>query len=181
MHCTGAALLVLLSLGLFIFGQGEETEDLERPKVSTQYGIIVGQTVNVLSSERGVNRFLGIPYAEAPIGKLRYRRPVPYSGKFQEPFQAVNWPPNCQQTFNTPFTNLALPLTLNQNVSEDCLYLNVWSPDLEISDETDLKPVLVWIHGGGLMFGTSSFKLYDGVVISKMADAVVVSFNYRYE
>src|SRR5699024_5256370 len=67
----------------------------------------------------------------------------------------------------------------NLNYSEDCLYLNVWSPDVEVIDDQQLRPVLVWLHGGGLVIGGSSFFIYDGRTLAAMSNAVVVSINYR--
>lgn len=70
----------------------------------------------------------------------------------------------------------------NTPLSEDCLYLNVWSPRLNKTQllAAKLAPVLVWIYGGGFSGGTSSLDIYDGRFLSKSEGVVVVSMNYRY-
>ena len=69
----------------------------------------------------------------------------------------------------------------NTQVSEDCLYLNVWTPcpTYTRSSTFSLAPVMVWIYGGGFTSGTSSLNIYDGRFLSKSEDVVVVSMNYR--
>ena len=67
----------------------------------------------------------------------------------------------------------------NTPLSEDCLYLNVWSPRFNKTQGSTLAPVLVWIYGGGFSVGTSSLDIYDGRILSKSEGAVVVSMNYR--
>lgn len=66
----------------------------------------------------------------------------------------------------------------NTPVSEDCLYLNVWTP-LTKEPQSPLAPVMVWIYGGSFTSGTSSLDLYDGRYLTKSEDVVVVSMNYR--
>lgn len=69
----------------------------------------------------------------------------------------------------------------NTPVSEDCLYLNVWSPGFNKtqSKPSPLAPVLVWIYGGGFISGTSSLDIYNGRFLTKSEGVVVVSMNYR--
>lgn len=69
----------------------------------------------------------------------------------------------------------------NTPQSEDCLYLNVWSPRVNKTQPqgSALAPVLVWIYGGGFITGTSSLDIYDGRFLSKSEGVVVVSMNYR--
>lgn len=69
----------------------------------------------------------------------------------------------------------------NTPLSEDCLYLNVWSPHANKTQPqpAPLAPVLVWIYGGGFTAGTSSLDIYDGRFLCKSEGVVVVSMNYR--
>lgn len=64
----------------------------------------------------------------------------------------------------------------NTPVNEDCLYLNVWTPQIQASSAL---PVMIWIYGGGFTTGTSSLELYDGRYLTKSEDVIVVSMNYR--
>ena len=84
---------------------------------------------------------------------------------------------NC--IFYVSFTEFSGAEMWNPNtpVSEDCLYLNVWTPHLKGKPQT--LPVLVWIYGGGFTSGTSSLALYDGRFLSQSENVVVVSMNYR--
>src|SRR5699024_293088 len=97
----------------------------------------------------------------------------------QKSIQALTWPNSCIQPSLGADTIQKSEVFLanhDANKTEDCLYLNVWSPALK-SDAK--RPVLVWIHGGGLYFGTTSLELYNGVTLASRTDAVVVSMNYR--
>lgn len=67
----------------------------------------------------------------------------------------------------------------NTPISEDCLYLNIWSPHVNTSLPQALAPVMVWIYGGGFTSGTSSLPMYNGQFLSKSENVVVVSMNYR--
>ena len=108
-------------------------------------------------------RYLGIPFAAPPVGDLRWRAPqpvVPWSGVKQ----ARSFSAACAQT--------AVWITLPK--SEDCLYLNVWTP----AQSTGKLPVIVWIYGGGYYGGTAAQPLYDGANLARRG-AVVVTINYR--
>ena len=120
-----------------------------------------------------INEFLGIPYAAPPTGSLRWRPPQP-PAEWQGVRDATQFGPSCPQP---PEHNATFP---PGPISEDCLYLNVYTPahsggDLRSSDEGG-RPVLVWIHGGGLTSDAS--RNYDPAKLA--ADGVVaVTINYR--
>jgi para-nitrobenzyl esterase len=117
----------------------------------------------------GVAEFLGIPYAAPPVGNLRWRPPEP-----PEKWRAVR---DARQ-----FGNICLQITTlgpfagPANANEDCLYLNVYSPDVHPSSH-ELLPVLVWIHGGGNVDGGSND--YDGSKLATQGHVVIVTINYR--
>lgn len=120
----------------------------------------------------GVREYLGIPFAAPPVGNLRWRPPQPVA-----PWQGVRaadrFSPACMQRqydANSSSWNRGLI-----NTSEDCLYLNVWTP---ASSAGDRLPVLVWIYGGGGTAGSTAEPLYDGNALAKKG-VVVVSMNYR--
>jgi para-nitrobenzyl esterase len=119
-----------------------------------------GQIVG--TSADGVNTFLGVPFAAPPVGKLRWRAPQAVA-PWQGVKQARAFAPACAQT---------APWVPNPK-SEDCLYLNVWTPD-----KARKLPVIVWIHGGGYFGGTAAMPMFDGGTLARR-DIVVVTINYR--
>ncbi len=116
--------------------------------------------------EDGLQVYRGIPYAAAPVGDLRWRPPQP-AQKWQGVRKADQFGRACMQS-NPAIDNLPAP-------SEDCLYLNVWSPAKRPDEKL---PVLVWIHGGGFVAGAPAEKLYHGEWLAKKG-VVVVSIAYR--
>ena len=120
--------------------------------------------------------FLGIPYAAPPVGDLRWRPPVP-NAPWGGVLDAAAFPPACAQLDS---------LTSDASASEDCLYLNVWTPDPAPAEPL---PVMVWIHGGGDVSGATgdlvpfppyeSYRLYDAHNLAADRNVVVVSMNYR--
>ena len=135
------------------------------PQVRIRTGILRGTT----GASSRVVAYKGIPYAKPPTGDLRWRPPVPapaWDGvrDAQEFGHACLQPP--QQPTGLYSGGMA-------SLSEDCLTLNVWTP-------TDARglPVMVWIHGGALVGGSSSEPMYDGIKLSQHG-IVVVSINYR--
>lgn len=120
--------------------------------------------------EEGLAVFRGIPFAAPPVGPLRWRPPAPVT-----PWEGVRdasrfGPAELQDP--GPLGAL-LGITVNET-AEDCLYLNVWSPDV-----SGRRPVMVWIHGGAFIVGAGSQDLYDGRRLASRGDVVVVTVNYR--
>lgn len=136
-----------------------------RPQVQTRTGIVQGVT----EAATRVDAYKGIPYAKPPIGNLRWRAPVP-APAWKGVRDARSFGHSCLQPPYPPtsvyFGDIASP-------SEDCLTLNVWAP----SGARKL-PVMVWIHGGGLLRGGSSEPMYDGAKMAQQG-IIVVSINYR--
>ncbi|KAH9421440.1 hypothetical protein DERP_010577 [Dermatophagoides pteronyssinus] len=155
---------------LFIIQAIVVTINGDRVEILIPKGSIAGEKYS-LNDGHSVTRFLGIPYAKPPIGKLRFRRPVPIE-KWNQTIEALQWPNNCHQ--KPKF----LHRYQNKNFVEDCLYLNIWSPNVNVNEE-NLKPVLIWIHGGALIEGGTSHSLFDLARLSVMTDAITVSINYR--
>ncbi len=117
--------------------------------------------------QNGVAEFLGIPYALPPVGKRRWTPPQP-AASWNGLKQATAYGPTCAQI--TTLGVFAGPA----NDHEDCLYANVFTPNLDPSAKL---PVIVWIHGGGNLDGESND--YDGSKMAIQGKAVVVTFNYR--
>jgi len=132
------------------------------PIVETQYGRVEGEA-------RGAHlRFRGIPFATPPVGELRFRaprEPQPWTGVRQTVEYGRSAPQNAS----------ALPGMESGPQSEDCLYLNVYTPRADGGK----RPVLFWIHGGGFTGGSGAQALYDGGRLAERGDVVVVTINYR--
>lgn len=135
--------------------------------VKTRYGLLEGV------KENGVIVFKGIPYARPPVGDLRFHSP-----EEPEAWEGIKradiFGPICAQY---PLLNFMADILLAdyEKECEDCLYLNVWTPSLEKKK----RPVMVWIHGGGAMYGSGSQSLYTGELLCEKGEVIVVTFNYR--
>lgn len=113
--------------------------------------------------------FAGIPYAQAPVGALRFKAPQP-AQPFSEPFEAFKFGPAAPQTPSGGMTD-----AVAVRWSEDCLSLNVSTP----ACDDGKRAVLVWIHGGGYRTGQGAIPWYAGSSFNENGDIVVVSINYR--
>ena len=134
--------------------------------VSTRYGRLEGD------EQGGLLVFKGVPFGAAADGPRRWlppERPATWTGvRDARSFGAVA-PQN-------PVRNKALAAMIIEHAqSEDCLNLNLWTPGLNSAR----RPVMVWIHGGGFVIGAGSQEIYDGSVLARRGDAVVVTINYR--
>lgn len=128
-----------------------------------------------------VATFLGIPFAEPPVKENRWKPPQPKAA-WVEPLQAKQPGSICAQLPGNGITRL--PISPIPGPKEDCLYLNVWSPVTPAGTfETELKPILIFISGGGFIGGSGLTEMncmfYDGSALSQALDAVVVTINYR--
>lgn len=133
----------------------------------------------------GVAVFRGVPFAAPPVGALRFAAPAPPPG-WDGVRDALAFGPACPQrarpasgapASGSPgggvFGGLFGPG--GQPTSEDCLYLNVWTPGVD----SRRRPVMVWLHGGAFRLGTGASAMYDGSALARRGDVVVVTFNYR--
>jgi para-nitrobenzyl esterase len=148
----------LLVMGLTVNAMAAE-------QVQTKQGVVKGS----LSTDSKVRIFKGIPYAAPPIGPLRWKAPQP-APKWSGIRPADEFGARCMQG------RIYEDMVFRDNgPSEDCLYLNVWTP--AESTRTAL-PVMVWIYGGGFAAGSASEPRQDGENLARKS-VVVVSFNYR--
>ena len=124
------------------------------------------------ASTDGIHRFLGIPYAEPPVGDLRWRAPVA-AAPWNEVRDALAFGYSAPQA---PVAGLQKLIGISGNpTNEDCLFLNVWTPGVD----QEKRPVLFWIHGGANTLGSGSQPRINGEHLARRGDSVVVTFNYR--
>ena len=136
----------------------------QAPAAGTAFGPVQG------AMQGGVAVFRGLPFAAPPVGDLRWRAPQPVP-PWASARQAVAAAPSCPQKRGLSLEGGGDPGELD----EDCLYLNVFTPRAETGAKL---PVMVWIHGGALIFGGGGLALYDGSALARRG-VVVVTINYR--
>ena len=118
----------------------------------------------------GVSSFKGIPFAAPPIADFRWKAPQPLKA-WKGVLKADSFAPACMQTIG----NIARLSGAPEKVSEDCLYLNIWTA---AKNEGEKRPVMVWIYGGGFTGGMTSVPIYDGTKLAQKG-VVFVSIAYR--
>ena len=144
-----AAIFVLFFFGISVAQQPEPIKVAE------------GQLQGIYQD--GMTVYKGVPFAAPPVGSLRWRAPQP-AEKWTGVKLADKFAPAPMQAGNPP-----------SGKSEDCLYLNIWSP---AKSATEKLPVLVWIYGGGFSFGATSESVYNGAKLAQKG-VVLVSIAYR--
>lgn len=159
-------ILIWLGLLLGIVAAPIAATAAERPQVEVAEGRLLGQW------EEGQRVFRGIPYAVAPLGELRWRPPAP-PARWSGTRDASAFGPDCMQS---PYPADSVYFEPARPMSEDCLTLNIWAPGKPKAKAR--APVILWIHGGALQFGSSASPMYDGREYAKRG-IVFVSINYR--
>lgn len=164
--------LLSIILPLFIlmapFADGQKP--LKEP-VQTATGLVSGH----YNAETRITVFKGIPYAAAPVGDLRWK--APQSAKAWKGIRGcTSFSASPMQPKPVSFFMIGPEFVVPQSpLSEDCLYLNIWTGAHSRSDK---RPVLVWIYGGGFITGGSAAEGYSGEALAKQG-IIFVSFNYR--
>lgn len=157
----GYRLFVVVLLANFVVYLNGQAPQVTLPNGS----ILKGLKKDV--SGKNINNFFGVPFAEPPVGTLRFKQPLP-KGKWDNVLDATKFAPTCMQQVYEGY----YPPT---NYSEDCLYLNIYIPGA--FNPSNKKAVMVWIYGGG--FTTGSTQWYNPTSLSIEGDVIVVSVNYR--
>ncbi len=160
----GCCMLILLVVS---FNKSEYSFDI----IKIEGGRISGAT----NTDKDIYIFKGIPFAAPPVGDLRWKAPQPV-----KPWQGVKeckaFGPSPMQASPVPFSMWSAEFLIpKESISEDCLYLNVWTGAKSAKEK---RPVLVWIYGGGFVSGGSAVPIYDGEAMAKKG-IVFVSINYR--
>lgn len=160
--CRSLNIIWLLLICLGFTSAFNQSAPYKLVKVTTTLGAIVGKQID------NINYFLGIPFAEPPIGKYRFHPSAPKRPWFPSIYKAFNFSCECLQS------SLHAPENLPRD--EDCLYLNIWQP--ANMQKGVLLPVMVWIYGGGFLHGSASRPYYWGDKLARR-EVIVVSLNYR--
>lgn len=125
-------------------------------------------------SDGGIVAFKGIPFAAPPVGDLRWRAPKPVT-PWTGVRRADRFGASCPQNIVEERKPWTYEFMAHNETSEDCLYLNVWTPAKSAAEKL---PVFVWIYGGGFVEGSSAVPVYDGAGLASKG-LVVVTVNYR--
>ena len=120
--------------------------------------------------ENGLKIFKGIPYAEAPIGDLRFENPIEKK-PWDRILDTTKYGSCCFQGYSL----LQKYLGKLEPESEDCLNLNIWTPNID----NEKRAVMLFIHGGAFFFGGGTDPAYDGSALANRGNVVVVTINYR--
>ena len=138
-----------------------------------------GFVQGVPSAAEGVTVFKGIPYAAPPVGDLRWREPqpvIPWDGvRVCDTFGAIPWQKDLSQMdlYGKEFYSAGMP-----EMSEDCLFLNVWTPTDAVGKSSARLPVAMWIHGGAFDHGYGNEITFDGDAWASRG-VILVTINYR--
>ncbi len=175
-----------LFMALF-FASGCSTNSRLYPSYTNETEVInvkQGSLQGIKLTSRQVELFAGIPYAEPPVGSLRWKEPVP-KASWQGTLKADHFAPIAWQSRDSKFVQWIYRTFIYHNngdrqdfaeCSEDCLYLNIWRPENIKEDEK--LPVLFYIHGGSLMTGSSMYESYDGATMAEN-NVIMVTVAYR--
>ena len=158
----------LIAIGAALLLLGEAPNGTLNP-VRIETGLISGAT-----DKYGVTAYLGIPFAAPPVGQLRWRPPQP-AGRWQGVREADHFGASCMQIESGSLLPWTEEFMTYGAVSEDCLFLNVWTAAKSASQK---RAVMVFFYGGGFTEGSSSVAVYNGAELARKG-VVVVTPNYR--
>jgi carboxylesterase type B len=143
-----------------------ESEGKDRVVVKTSLGGVMGFRNGTVTA------FLGVPFAEPPTGRYRFRPPRPKRPWYPSTYEALDFGPECLQS-----SLYSSASEEEAHRDEDCLYLNIWRPS-NADSKNNVYPVLLWIYGGAFLHGAASRQEYFGDRLANRG-VVVVSCNYR--
>ncbi|XP_061533546.1 cocaine esterase isoform X1 [Phycodurus eques] len=174
MKLRGKETLCFLSAVLLVCGASER----DAPVVHMELGSLKGEYVSVKGKETGADAYLGVPFAKPPVGPGLRLAPPQKVEAWQGVRDASKQPPMCIQHRQFLLDLMQLIGSIAEeipDISEDCLYLNIYTPANRAHDAK--LPVMMWIHGGGFTLGSAS--MYDGSALAAYQDVVVVLIQYR--
>jgi para-nitrobenzyl esterase len=165
--------------GALLLCAGEANAQNATPVVETDKGMVQGL------EDDGVDAFLGVRYASPPVGDLRFQPPEEAEA-WDGIADATGYGAPCMQLYSASGPNETELTRRMQAIyptgteaktdNEDCLFLNVWTPDAQDGAK---RPVMVWFHGGGYAYGSGGWPAYNGRNLAEKGDVVVVTVNHR--
>ncbi|KAG0430049.1 hypothetical protein HPB47_023046 [Ixodes persulcatus] len=161
-ECGVLKVMALIWIVFLAMARHSQADSIVR---QTRLGLVKGILVEAYGGL--VEVYKGIPFAEPPLGNLRFKEPVPRS-PWEGTYDTTTGTSVCHQVLRKLFFNSA------ENFTEDCLHLGIWTPS-----EATNSPVLVWIHGGGFAYGSGFRESSDGLVLAATRGLVFVTINYR--
>lgn len=154
-------------------------QEAATPVIATESGKVQGV------EQGGIDAFLGVRYAAAPLGELRFKPPAE-APEWSGVADATGYGAPCMQLYSASGPNASEMTRQIQTIfptsteakldNEDCLFLNIWTPE---AGDNGKRPVLVWFHGGGYSYGSGGWLAYNGRNLAEKGDVVVVTFNHR--
>ena len=164
--CYLLTLMVLLNIS--VMAQGKKN-------LTTRVTIASGQIEGTTNATSDIKIFKGIPFAAPPVGDLRWKAPQPVAS-WKGVRTCTTYSASPMQASPTPFMCWSEEFLIpKEPISEDCLYLNVWTGATSTNEK---RPVLIYIYGGGFMSGGSACPIYDGEAMAKKG-VILVNINYR--
>ncbi len=163
------AMKAAAGIGLGAAIPGQLSAQAPRPVVETRDGKLRG------SASTGAHVFKGIPYGASTAGANRYLPPQPVT-PWTGVRDALAWGDTAPQTDGSTVDPNRVPQPGDPKVSEDCLVLNVFTPE---ASRAKKRPVMVWLHGGGWWVGSGSEAMTEGSNLAEFGDVVVVTLNHR--
>ncbi|CAH2069013.1 unnamed protein product, partial [Iphiclides podalirius] len=151
-------------------------EDEDPLIVRTRKGKVRGITLTAATGKQ-VDAWFGIPYAQKPLGDLRFRHPRPVESWGEEILNTTTLPHSCVQIVDTVFGDFpgAMMWNPNTDMQEDCLYINIVTPRPRPKNAA----VMLWVFGGGFYSGTATLDVYDPKILVSEEKIVYVSMQYR--
>lgn len=164
--------LMLILCFLFLTSiMAQEKDEINTNLLRLKSGSISGKT----TKDGLIKIFMGIPYAASPVGELRWKAPQPVTS-WDGVRECVDLPASGMQENPVPYFCWSKEFLIpDEPISEDCLYLNIWTPARTTNDRL---PVMVWIHGGGFSAGSGTVPLYDGEAMARKG-ILFITINYR--
>ena len=167
-RCSCLLFLCLALIQLACLNSGSvHGRQINARTVKIESGLISGVSLGI---DKSITGYLGVPYAAPPVGTLRWKPPQPAA-----PWRGVRsceaFGPSCPQAD----VSQAASRAASGNISEDCLYLNIWTPNEKPDGPL---PVMVWIHGGGFISGSGSADGTNGGALARRG-VVAITINYR--